>query len=129
MNFGKWKNSDHEDIEQLKRIAKSNNIETPNVVDNERKTAIFESSRGSEYITNFDSCTCMDFSIRLKPCKHIYKLAIILGHDCDLPKLNADAMANFDSDEEILRFRNLYENGAISIDKFCKIADVLKKGK
>lgn len=34
---------------------------------------------GSVYTVTLDSCTCKDFQISHKPCKHMYKLAVYIG--------------------------------------------------
>lgn len=34
---------------------------------------------GGVYDVSLDSCTCMDFQTRHKPCKHMYRLAIFIG--------------------------------------------------
>lgn len=34
---------------------------------------------GGVYDVSLDSCTCMDFQTRQKPCKHMYRLAIFIG--------------------------------------------------
>lgn len=34
---------------------------------------------GDVYDVSLDSCTCMDFQTRHKPCKHMYRLAIFIG--------------------------------------------------
>ena len=58
---------------------------TPLSVDFDAKTANFPSSRGSSsYTCSLDFCSCVDFSINRKPCKHMIRLAYEL-HIIDLP--------------------------------------------
>lgn len=51
----------------------------------------FEAHKGKikNYDVSLDKCTCVDFGLRRKPCKHIYRLAIELGifnANTDAPK-------------------------------------------
>jgi len=77
--MSKWDNSIHEDKEQLKRIEAAQKAETtPAEICHESKSAKFKGSGKDMYITTLDSCTCMDFSRRRLPCKHIYRLTLEL---------------------------------------------------
>lgn len=78
--FGKWDASIHSTPDQLKRIASAKKADTsPSFIDKEAKKGIFPSSGKNPYQTTLDSCTCVDFSRRKLPCKHMYRLAMECG--------------------------------------------------
>ena len=127
MQIGKWDESIHTEIEQLKRIATAKKIKASDVVvDYDTQTAQIK-GRDGIYDVALDDCSCMDFSVKQRPCKHIYRLAMELNLVNDLPEFNKEAQAEFNKTipEEIDRFKKLYENGAISLDKLVKIAIAL----
>lgn len=127
MEFGKWDSSVHKEVEQLKRISTASKIKANDIViDTEEQIAQIKGSDGI-YDVTLDSCTCMDFSIRRLPCKHIYRLASELNLVDELPTINKAAAEAFKATipDEIARFRTLYENGAISLEKFVKISNAL----
>lgn len=77
MHFNEeWDSSIHSDPEQIKR-QKSAVIArlTPITIDSVSCSGTFKGSRASFYSTTLNSCTCVDFSRRGLPCKHIYRLA------------------------------------------------------
>lgn len=84
INFGKWDSSIHEDVEQLTRYYEAKNSNMKYSINHVSKTANFIDKENEEYETTLDSCTCSDFKERQLPCKHIYKLAMMLG------KINSD---------------------------------------
>ena len=76
-------NSLHSEADQLKRVKSALNLKM-DFVD-------FEAHKGKikNYDVSLDKCTCVDFGLRRKPCKHIYRLAIELGifnANTDAPK-------------------------------------------
>lgn len=117
----------HNDYEQIKRIAFMQRIKPENVtVFPEKQSAEIVGSDGI-YDVTLNSCTCYDFEARQLPCKHIYKLASELGYLDDLPKVNRKAAKAFKDNlsSEIDHYKELYFNGAISIEKFNKIVNAL----
>lgn len=50
-------------------------------IDHMSRTANFIDKENEEYETALDSCICSDFKKRQLPCKHIYKLAMMLGEN------------------------------------------------
>ena len=44
------------------------------------ESATFAGSSGSVYSADLQSCTCKDFAISKLPCKHMIRLAIVLGY-------------------------------------------------
>ena len=77
-----------------------------------------------------DSCTCYDFQSRDLPCKHMYRLALELGCLENLPEVDPDAEKDFES--RIMTIIDGYyhdlQEGAISADRFLKIASALLTG-
>lgn len=80
ISFGGWDNAIHELPDQVKRIATAKKSSTtPTSVDKNSQSAVFPGSGKQPYETTLSDCTCVDFSIRRLPCKHIYRLAMELG--------------------------------------------------
>ena len=132
MTFGKWDESIHDDLEQLKRIASANSLKSAQVqVNKENQSAIIQGSGSTPYEITLNSCTCFDFESRQLPCKHMYRLALELGLLSELPALNKQASKSFTEkvQSDIDHYFDLYQAGAISLDKFIKIATALQKGK
>lgn len=132
MTFGKWEESIHNNLEQLKRIASANGLKPAQVqVNKENKSAIIQGSGSSPYKVTLNNCTCFDFESRELPCKHMYRLALELNLLTDLPALNKQASKSFNENvqSDIDHYFELYKTGAISLDKFIKIATALQKGK
>lgn len=132
MNFGKWDESIHNDLEQLKRIASANSLKSSQVqVNKENQSAIIQGSGSTPYEVTLNICTCFDFESRQLPCKHMYRLALELGLLSELPALNKQASKAFTEkvQSDIDHYFDLYQAGTISLDKFIKIATALQKGK
>lgn len=132
MTFGKWNESIHSDLEQLKRIASSSSLKPSQIqINKEEQSAIIQGSGSSPYEVTLDTCTCFDFESRQLPCKHIYRLASELGLLINLPLLNKQASKSFTENiqSDINHYFELYNSGSISLDKFIKIATALQKGK
>ena len=69
----------HSEPDQEKRIQKAYTAEcTPLEISESDCAAIFSGNHGV-YTATLSACTCVDFSKRKKPCKHMYRLAIELG--------------------------------------------------
>ena len=66
-------NSLHEELEQLRRQKSALKL-TSDSIDFSTKTGFI-----SNNFVTLDSCECMDFTMRKKPCKHMYRLAEDLG--------------------------------------------------
>ncbi|WP_293726911.1 SWIM zinc finger family protein [uncultured Phascolarctobacterium sp.] len=129
MTFGNWDASIHSKTDQIKRINTSKQIKSKNVVDLDAQcqTARISGSSGELYEVTLDHCTCFDFDAKRGPCKHIYKLADEMGLLPPQPTLNAEKAETFKQSipAEIERFKQEYLAGAISADKFIKIANAL----
>lgn len=128
MNLGNWEPAIHEDFEQLKRIAFSQRIKPEKItLDSAHEMAKIIGTDGVYNVTLFH-CTCYDFQSRQLPCKHIYRLASELGFLSDLPTINRKAMKAFKDfiPKEIERYKELYFEGAISLEKLNKIINALQ---
>ncbi len=69
----------HNDSDQRARLESAKDAKcTPIMVDKETGTGHFCSAHG-DYITTLSECQCVDYSRRLLPCKHMYRLALELG--------------------------------------------------
>ncbi len=77
----------HSDVEQRKRFesALKRNV-TIELLDLDARVAKFIGSTGEIYNTTLSSCTCMDYTLRKLPCKHMYRLAV----ECNLIDPNED---------------------------------------
>lgn len=77
MNFFDYSDEIHDNVEQRKRFESSlkKNIKILSL-DTDAASAEFEGSTGDTYITALSGCSCMDYSIRKLPCKHMYRLAV-----------------------------------------------------
>lgn len=120
----------HEEIEQLRRRINAKKIKSEEIIKTD-SCYLVPSSSGSVYQTTFESCTCFDFASREMPCKHMYRIALDNGLIEDLPAVSKKASKEFAeyTDQYISHFRNIYNQGAISAEKFLKIIDTITKGK
>lgn len=114
--WGQW-DGFHDSDDQLKRQKSSSEKKlTPISVNPEQGTGIFKGSGKSDYSTTLSNCTCIDFSRRKLPCKHMYRLAYELSlfdpgidvHTSSMPGITRDDVigiiqANL-SEDEIRRF-------------------------
>ena len=128
MTFGKWDESLHNEVEQLKRINNSLKIKNENVtLHSEDETAEIIGSDGT-YNVSLNECTCPDFNRYHAPCKHMYKLASELGYVMEMPTSNKEAAKSFKDSlpDEINRYKFLYSQGAMSLEKFLKIVNALQ---
>ena len=74
MNFFSAENKSlHEEYEQLQRQQRATELQLDSI-DRDARTGKIKT-----YDVSLDGCTCVDFSRRHKPCKHMYRLAIELG--------------------------------------------------
>ena len=127
--FGNWEPELHDDFQQVKRIlsAQSRKMEREVVdFDEENQTIVMQGSSDEPYTATLNECTCMDFSIRRRPCKHMYYLAFQLGLISDLPIYNK-RKSKFKAKEEIEKYKDLYLSGQISAEVYVKLGDALSK--
>lgn len=130
--FNCWDNEIHKSVDQMKRIISAQKIKASDIkLDRSSETAIIQGSGSEPYRVTLNSCTCFDFESRKLPCKHIYRLSSELGCGPVLNSIDKKAAKSFvDSiPDEVSHFYHLYEIGAISADKFTKIATAIQSGK
>ena len=72
-----WESSLHDDPEQIKR-QKSAKSKELSPIEVRAFSGVFRGSK-KNYEATLSNCTCPDFAIRKKPCKHMYRLANELG--------------------------------------------------
>lgn len=127
MQFGNWNEAIHEDVDQIKRLGSAVKIKEDTVeLSDDGESALMYGRTGGEYHVWLDECECYDFAVHQKPCKHIYRLAIELGL-IELPKIKKVNKKEFEQAiaTEIDRYREIYLNGGMSLDKFVKICTAL----
>lgn len=79
-SFGGWQSEIHKDSEQQKRINSAKMLESSKfVIDRNSCTGDYRGTGKNPYHVSLSSCTCVDFSRRKLPCKHIYRLASECG--------------------------------------------------
>lgn len=114
MNFSEWNqwNDLTDDPDQKKRLKSAQQAEcTPIRIDTECHRGEFSGNHGT-YETTLVHCTCIDFSRRKKPCKHMYRLAIefaIIQADVksDLSKVKVPSPPSLSLAECIARLESL----------------------
>lgn len=125
--FEIWNPDIHTSVDQLKRISFISRIKPENVeFDYQNETSVVKGTDGI-YNVSLESCTCYDFSSRHLPCKHMYHLAKELGYLNFLPDTNRKSSKLFKDSlpNEIERYKNLYFDGAISLEKLIKIINAI----
>lgn len=81
--WDQW-NDVHQNPEQLKRQKSACKSEvSPVSIDFDDCSGVFHGSK-TDYSTDLNECTCVDFARRMLPCKHMYRLAYEL-HLFQLP--------------------------------------------
>lgn len=69
----------HNDSNQKKRLSSAKSAKcTPTRIDKDNGVGWFSGERG-DYLTTLSECQCVDYSMRLLPCKHMYRLALEFG--------------------------------------------------
>lgn len=100
------------DADQMKRLKSAQQAEcTPLNINSESQCGVFSGSHGT-YEATLTSCTCIDFSRRKKPCKHMCRLAIELGIiqvdiEADLTKVKTPQTSGFSFTDAIAKVESL----------------------
>lgn len=130
MNFGPWDPSIHTSLDALKRIQNGQKIKPADIsdLDPAAGTACFFGRDGNAYSTSLSGCTCYDFESRQLPCKHIYRLAEMLGYPVleVFPQFDPYAAFDYDVEEDISRLYAHFQAGQLTYDAFVKCADALR---
>ena len=121
-----WSGVDHNAPEQLKRIISARKIKAGGVRHIGENEAEITGSSGVYHVAP-DSCSCPDFAQGrgLRPCKHVYRLALDMGLVGGLPDESAAAWREV-ADAETARLRALWFEGRIPSDKFAALLNALK---
>lgn len=124
--FQNWDEALDLEPEQIKRRLNGEKIKNSCIttINTETRTASFVGSSGEIYITSLSDCSCMDYNVRRKPCKHMYRLADELGLSKPFPCVDTQAETEFVRDE-IDKFRESFLAGRLSAVKYAKVIDAL----
>lgn len=123
--FDNWDDSLDFEPDQIKRRLNGEKIKADKItVDEENQSAEVIGSSGEVYHVSLAECSCMDYSIKRKPCKHMYRLADELGLSEPFPSLDKNAETAF-IEVEVARCREEFFAGHISPAKYAKVIDAL----
>ncbi len=125
-SFGCWGDDVHSGLEQIKRIIRALEIKNCDIEMLDGEHCYINGSSGTHDVY-LDKCDCADFAMKNKPCKHIYRLAIEKGYITDLPKRSKEAAAQFNPENEIKKYTDLYFSGAITSNTFIQVSTALSK--
>lgn len=131
LKIGQWPESVHNSLDQIKRIQSGKKLKKK-IIEMDLKSGqdspviVIQGSAKDPYVATMNTCTCADFSIRGLPCKHIYCLADQLGLLSGLPVYDKKN-ASFNPASDLKKYKELFEDGQISMDAYIKIGTVLEK--
>ena len=130
MTFANWDESIHSEPDQIAKIDRASKIKMADITySDDMQSAIISGT--STYQVTLHNCTCSSFvkTSGTKPCKHMYRLAIDNKLIATPPTKDSQAAKSFKDNipQEIEHFKQLYDSGAISVDKFVAIAKALQK--
>jgi hypothetical protein len=127
MQFGPFEIEDAEYLEAYKRLDRAQKITADAVISIDASTpsAEISGSEGWPYSVTMERCNCSDFERRQQPCKHMYRLALELGHTFVFPQFDPYAAAAYDVSEDIERLNQRWQAGQLTFDAFVKCADAL----
>lgn len=126
--FPSWDSSIHTQPDQVKRMINGAKIKDDDIILSDSfVTGTFFGSSGDAYEVTLESCDCMDFKQRGKPCKHMYRLAMEFG---ELPPFPSGSRGGKKAAEEMAandleKWKTEFEAGNISPAKYVKIAEAL----
>lgn len=125
--IGEWPAITSDDIDSIKRIESAKKL-TKKIVsfDPDKKIIAIQGSSEEPYVATLSECSCPDYIYRRNPCKHIFALAFELGMMDDLP-VYKKGKGSFNAEDEMAKYREMYEHGEISGDSYVKICSVLAK--
>lgn len=120
------------DFNAVKRIESAKKIKDEAILSEDLRpgseAAVIQGSAEDPYQVTLTSCTCADFAITKKPCKHMYRLALDCGNMV-LPTLKKKKDRTFNPTAEIERYKDLYNSGEIDANTFIKVCSALAKMK
>lgn len=116
-DWSQW-DSVHSLNDQLKRQKSASEKKvTPVSIDHSNSIGTFKGSAKSNYITTLSGCSCIDFSRRNLPCKHMYRLA----HELSLFNLGSVSSGHLMTCDEVIPkiIKILPEDEIASFAYFC----------
>jgi len=115
--------------DDVKRLIAAKDIKAKYIADLDllAKTAVIRGSSPEPYEVSLSSCTCMDFSIHRKPCKHIFRLAMELGMECPLPEFDNKKAKQFDMQSLVETLCEHWINGEITSEAYAACLSALEK--
>lgn len=127
MQLGPFEIEDTEYLEAYKRLSRAQKINPDAVIsiDTSALSAEISGSDGWPYTVTMEVCNCSDFERRQQPCKHMYRLALELGHTFEFPQFDPYAAAAYDVSGDIERLNQRWRAGQLTFDSFVKCADAL----
>lgn len=130
ISFGDWDPEIHlNDVEQVQRIILGMGKKVKSGIlslDKSAGVAKIQGSGKEPYECTLNECTCADFFMRRRPCKHIYAIADEMGLLKDFPKYTK-SKNSFDSAAEIEKYKQLFLDGQMKADDYVKICKILSK--
>lgn len=122
-------NATHDEPDQIKRRLTAEKIKACAVkVDTDMQTATIQGSEAEPYVVTLNSCTCIDYTMRGLPCKHMYRLAQELGLQLPWPARNDAKVKKLknNTEDELELWRKAYFCGEIAPQKYVKIVEALR---
>ena len=101
IGWSKWSTDVHEKNGQLKRLEKATlygssiRLLQYNPL---RGIAKIRGDSGNIYLTSGERCSCLDYRDRQLPCKHMYKLSVLLADNEAQPKLDTTSKGAYAQD-------------------------------
>lgn len=116
-------------VDCIKRIEAARSIPASKIasLDVDAQAAIIQGSDDCPYRVSLESCSCVDYQRRGEPCKHMYRLALELGVDFDLPVFDPYKAYEYDITEDIQRLAGRWSAGQLTTDAYIKCVDALQK--
>ena len=115
-------------IDNIKRIQSAKEISSKKIrVDRKGQTATIIGSSFDTYTVSLSECTCYDFSMRRKPCKHMIRLAIELGDDFGFPAFSPQKAKEYDVETDIAILRKRWLDGQLLTESYIACINALMK--
>lgn len=109
-------------IEPLQNARLLNAIKESMKIRDFQSSAKITSEHQNTYHTTLTSCTCMDFQIQKKPCKHMYRLAMEIGLLISIPTDGIETMIS-----ELNEKAHLAQEKQLALNKEKEILEKTKK--
>lgn len=125
--FEHWDDAIHLEPAQVKRRLAGEKLKAKDVVvDRPAQCAEIQGSASVPYHAELSGCTCPDFAVNKKPCKHMYRLALDLGLIEKLPEVSKEAERSYLASAADA-WRDAFLAGKISAQTYAKIGEAILK--